>query len=379
MAFYELTTTGVRDVEHVTFADARVRERQDLQRLLRQRIEVVAPDVKVITEEFGDWVDSRRRIDLLGIDRDANLVVIELKRTEDGGHMELQALRYASMIATMTFDRLVEAHQAYLDREADPRDARKDILDFLGDTPIDKFGHDVRIVLVSAEFSKELTTAVMWLNEQGLDIVCVRTRLYRLEERLLLDVQQIIPLPEVADYQVKIREKAQRERQERIEHRVSGRGAGYRDFFQRLLDELRDVHRFTNARAGQPQSWYSFVSGAKGFFYGAAFGHGDRFKVEVYIDGGDGAWNLMAFASLGADADAIAAEIGEPPQWEELPGRRACRIACYRPGAIGDSAEALEELHQWAIRQLLKFKEVFGLRIAKVPAPSVAAEAPVGS
>ena len=38
----------------------------------------------VIADEFSDWEDSRRRIDLLAIDRNANLVVIELKRDEVG-------------------------------------------------------------------------------------------------------------------------------------------------------------------------------------------------------------------------------------------------------------------------------------------------------
>ena len=52
--------------------------------------------VLVVAEEFGDWEESKRRIDLLGLDRDATLVVIELKRTDDGGHMELQAIRYAA-------------------------------------------------------------------------------------------------------------------------------------------------------------------------------------------------------------------------------------------------------------------------------------------
>ena len=46
----------------------------------------IAPETLVISEEFGEWEDSRRRIDLLGLDKDARLVVIELKRTEDGGH-----------------------------------------------------------------------------------------------------------------------------------------------------------------------------------------------------------------------------------------------------------------------------------------------------
>ena len=75
--------------------------------MLKAQIDEIVPDTLVVAEEFGDWEDSRRRIDLLGIDKNANLVVIELKRTQDGGHMELQALRYAAMISALSFDKLV--------------------------------------------------------------------------------------------------------------------------------------------------------------------------------------------------------------------------------------------------------------------------------
>ena len=66
-------------------------ERTALQRTLREHVDVVAPDTRVIAEDFSPRDESRRRIDLLAIDKDANLVVIELKRTEEGGHMELQS------------------------------------------------------------------------------------------------------------------------------------------------------------------------------------------------------------------------------------------------------------------------------------------------
>ena len=47
----------------------------------------------------------------------------------------------------------------------------------------------------------------MWLSERDLEIRCSRIRPYCLDGRLLLDVQQITPLPEAADYQVQFREK----------------------------------------------------------------------------------------------------------------------------------------------------------------------------
>jgi len=110
VAIYELTANDIRRLEPTSFAEAQIRERADLQRLLRGRIGVLSsdddgkPDLLVIAEEFGEWTESRRRIDLLALDRAANLVVIELKRVEDGGHMELQAIRYAAMVSTMTFE-----------------------------------------------------------------------------------------------------------------------------------------------------------------------------------------------------------------------------------------------------------------------------------
>lgn len=219
MAIYEITKDQIRLVSETRFSTAGVRERTDLQRLLREQIQIVSPDTLIIAEEFGEWTDSRRRIDLLGLDKSANLVVVELKRTDDGGHMELQAVRYAAMVSHMTFDQAVEAYGTYLEAQGREDDAREGILSFLGweEANDDQFAQDVRLVLVSAEFSKEITTSVIWLNERDLDIRCVRLKPYTLDGRTLVDVQQIIPLPEANEYQIQLREKKQQERKARAQ------------------------------------------------------------------------------------------------------------------------------------------------------------------
>lgn len=104
MPLFELTGDGLTERKPETFAQLAIREREGLQRVLRDDIGVLGDDLLVISEEFGSWEDARRRIDLLALDRQGRLVVIELKRTESGGHMELQALRYAAMVSAMTFD-----------------------------------------------------------------------------------------------------------------------------------------------------------------------------------------------------------------------------------------------------------------------------------
>ena len=214
MPIFELGKESILPIEKTSFASSGHKERNDLQRLLRDQIEVVADDVLVIAEEFGEWSDSRRRIDLLGIDKNANLVVIELKRTDDGGHMELQAIRYSAMISTLTARQAIEGYNAYLTQRGIDGDAEQLILEFLEWTEIDEdsFAQDVRIVLVSADFSRELTTAVIWLNDKDLDVRCVRIRPYNHDGKTLIDVQQVIPLPETADFQIQVKEKKRQER-----------------------------------------------------------------------------------------------------------------------------------------------------------------------
>ena len=67
---------------------------------------------------------------------------------------------------------------------------------------------EVGIMLAAADFSQEITTTVLWLNEfYSMDIRCVRLSPYRHEGRLLLDVQQVIPLPEARELMVRLRRR----------------------------------------------------------------------------------------------------------------------------------------------------------------------------
>ncbi len=214
MAIFKFNNSDFKRVEQTQFLTEDILERQHIQNALKKQIGVIDSNVLIISEEFAEWDGSKRRIDLLGVDNLGNIVVIELKRTEKGEHMDLQAIRYASMVSTLTFIRAVEIFSDYLVKLKSDLNAEEELSNFLGDN-IEDFATDVRIILISSNFSKELTTSVIWLNEKDLDVRCYRLIPYKIDNKILVDVQQIIPLPETESYQVKVREQREERREVR--------------------------------------------------------------------------------------------------------------------------------------------------------------------
>ncbi|EXC24422.1 hypothetical protein J536_3867, partial [Acinetobacter sp. 809848] len=135
MPIFTLNNNELNAVETTSFKEEAILERLHLQQALKKNIGVIAEDCLIIAEEYAEWDGSKRRIDLLAIDKNANLVIIELKRTDTGDHMELQALRYASMVSTMTLDIAIDIYRRYKINNGYPAfdhdNARKEISNFV--------------------------------------------------------------------------------------------------------------------------------------------------------------------------------------------------------------------------------------------------------
>ena len=144
---------------------------------------------------------------------------------------------------------------------------------------------------------------------------------------------------------------------------ISARAEAYREYFQALIDELREDHKFTGARVAQPQNWYSFASGFQGIVYGASFALGNRVRIDLYIDQGDTKSNKELFDSLANIQDEIESELATSLDWERLDEKRASRIAVYREGSVDDNTSALSEIREWQVEWILKFKQIFAPRL----------------
>lgn len=208
------------DLKNTSFAEHNILERYNIQEWIDNSPQILGEELLIIAKEFRleEW---NRRIDLLAIDKKANLVIIELKRDDSGSDVDLQSLKYASYVSNFTVDRIVETYTEYLEvtQKANEEElkAQEIIENFIDeDTDLEELNNSQRIILVSGDFRREVMSVVLWLRDNyQVDLTCIRLRAFTnaLNEMYILpDV--IIPIPEAKDY-IEQRERKQRESRER--------------------------------------------------------------------------------------------------------------------------------------------------------------------
>ena len=303
----------------------------------------------------------------LCLDKLSRLVVVELKRTEDGGHMDLQAIRYAAMVSSMTPEQAVAAHARFLGTPDADDAAKSAILDFLEADSIEdvEFTDAVRIILVAADFSPEITTSVLWLNKQGLDIRCVRLMPYRLGSDILVDVAQIIPLPEAVDYEVRVRTQVEETRKAR-----SARHEIFRRFWAQFIERSKPSTRLFANRRTSTDHWLSAGIGRSGFTINASLAR-DRARVECYISlDSDAKRSKDAFAVLLSQRADIEAAFGGPLDWQELPERFGSRICADLLGGWRTPEAEWPALQDTIIRAAARLERALRQRIETLRAPT---------
>ena len=168
MAIYRITDgKNFEQIPEISFEAEGIWERRDLQRMLSVQPDVLEEGLFILCNEYSYWEETNRRIDLLALDKEGRLVVVELKRSDwDDSHMELQAVR-AALVANMTVEQAIDAHRMYLavggaSKATQNPASSTTWAGTMTDALIDS--ENPRIILASANFSKELTTSVLWLR-----------------------------------------------------------------------------------------------------------------------------------------------------------------------------------------------------------------------
>jgi CRISPR/Cas system-associated endoribonuclease Cas2 len=188
------------------FAAQNLLERYDIQEWIEKTPDILGEDLLVIGKEL--LLPSGSRLDLLAIDKNARLVIIELKRDDSGKDIDWQAIKYTSYCSNFLTEEIVYHYAIYLNSD---EEEAKDRIDEFIDEDVEKLNHGQRIILVSKAFHSDVISAVLWLRDYGVEIECLRLKPFLDNSGdLFLQPEKIIPLPEAKDYIIK-KEKKQRE------------------------------------------------------------------------------------------------------------------------------------------------------------------------
>lgn len=217
----------VESVPTHELAELGLRERDDLQEWVIHEPRILGENLLVITSEYAGFEDTLDRLDVLALDRDGKLVVVELKRDLADSETDLQALKYASFCSTLTAEDVQhlyrEFHQRRRSEDLTPEDVGNQFASFIASDELISLGEDgwatfelddrPRILLAAGDFGTEVTSPVLWLNQEyGLDISCVRLQAYEHNGEYLVQGQRIIPVPEADEYMTKRRKKQEQQR-----------------------------------------------------------------------------------------------------------------------------------------------------------------------
>lgn len=204
--------TQFKIISSDSFIRLNIWERNHIQEWIRKAPQILGEDLLVLAIEFDRFLQSADRLDILALDKKGNLVVVELKRDGFAAYADLQAIRYAAMVSSMTIENLLPYMVDYKRKQCQEQDystdkALEELKEFVVKDEFTELSNRPHIILCSENFSTELTTNVLWLNQCGLDISCVRIRPHRVDEKIVVVPTVIIPVPEAKQYQTEIQKK----------------------------------------------------------------------------------------------------------------------------------------------------------------------------
>ena len=118
----------------------------------------------------------------------------------------------------------------------------------------------------------------------------------------------------------------------------AGKAPMYRQFWTRFLERVGQEHPdWTNARKPQTANWFPMACPFRGGpYYAFSFAAGGRLRSELYIDLGEAEANTALFGALHEQRGPIEELYGAPLSWEDLEGKRACRLADYGDGDVAN-------------------------------------------
>jgi len=343
---YDRHNKSLMPCKETEFRNHGLLERQDLAKWIEQYPAMLGEELMIITSEYDRFDKTNERLDLLGLDKDGNLVVIELKRDDSGKNVDLQALKYAAYCSTLRLPDLVEMYEKYQKQkgiEITSEKAQTAILDFIENDDFEELNDRPRIILVAREFRPEVTASVIWLRKFALDVSCVKWDPYELENGCVaVNSSVLIPLPEAKDFII------QAEKKDIAEHSKSLTQSEYVQFFSQCIELLKKTLSREYVTP-TPRAYYQIPTGISGVHFEWGF-HGrprSSFGVELHFEKGNKESNRSLLSACTQLKDKLEKALNETIVVQQDWGKTWTRLYIEK-----QQGKITDDLRDWAVEKM---------------------------
>jgi hypothetical protein len=252
-----------------------------------------------------------------------------------------------------------DIYQEYLDKKNANEESEANISEFLNGEDFGEIqlNQSQRIILVAANYRKEVTSTVLWLlTKYKLNIQCFKTTPYSFNNQILLNIEQIIPVKEVEEFTIKMAEKAQEEQD--TQNELKTRHKLRLEFWKKLLEKYNQTNSnlFQNISPSK-DAWISAGSGISGV--GFQFVVSKRYaRTELYVSKGIKEENKFIFDELHKLKDDITAKSTQLI-WERLDTKKASRIKNELTNVSLYEKEDWDEMINFVIESMIQMEEAF--------------------
>lgn len=344
-----------------SFSELHLSERKHLQEWLAHTPEALGEELLVIQKEFAGFDDTFERLDLLALDKDGRLVIVENKLDDSGKDVVWQALKYASYCSGLKKEQIVDIFQQYLQKHTSGSpvlDAKQVLRDFFDGRDFEEIklnpGNEQRIIFVAANFRKEVTSTALWLLGYRLRLQCFKVTPYQRANELFLNIDQIIPPPEAADYMIGIVDKEASDQSDEFE--VKTRHHLRLQFWGHALDAVRKTQcrLFDNVNPSSRGTASSGGCGIGAVWYSMVFGYTEA-RVQLYFDRTNASENKYMFDLLHVKKDEIEKIFGATLDWQRMDGLKAAQIR-YSRDFNGKDQSQWPEIIKWLTDNIIKLE-----------------------
>lgn len=357
---------SLEPIKKTAFKQVGIKERGDLQEWLVHNPEVFGEDLLVIQKEFAGFSETKERFDMLALDQQGNLVIIENKLDDSGRDVVWQALKYASYCASLTNQQIKDIFKQYLRDSNRNENVDEVFMDFFGNEDYEdqlNKGNTQRIILVSGEFRREVTSTVLWLSKYGIRTQCFKASVYSFKDELIFNLEQIIPMKDIGDYEIRMADKNLEEvtNQEELKNRHIKRIEFWTQFLEAMNEEGEIAENLTPGK----ENWMGLSIGMSGVNLNVVISQ--RYaRAEIYINRGAKTENKRVFDLLIQNKEEIEKNFGDKLIWERMDDNVTSRIKYQLDNVDAfDSADWIK-INNFLVDAVLRFEKTFTSEIKRI-------------